>query len=91
MGDFDIFTNIHCRNYFELKRKGQMKEALKELQLGCDEEDGQSLYVMAFKKIPKEYLYRSAIANCPWGMYGYASFSATIRRKKDLETKGIGF
>lgn len=72
MGDFDLFTNIHVRNYFELKRSGEYEKALQELQIACDQEDGQGWYIIGRIREDNDYYQRSALAGCPWGMIQYA-------------------
>ena len=72
MGDFDLFTNLHVRNYFELKRSGEYKKALAELQIACDQGDGQAFYIMGKIKNNDDYYQGSALAGCPWGLLEYA-------------------
>jgi tetratricopeptide (TPR) repeat protein len=64
-----------------------MKEALKELQIACNEEDGQALYLMG--KIEggrKDFFKRSALAGCPWGMFEYGYFEKKwIQRAFDTQ------
>jgi hypothetical protein len=72
MGDFELFTNPHVRNYFELKRSDQYKKALAELQIACDQGDGQAFYIMGQIKKDDDYYRYSALAGCPWGALEYA-------------------
>lgn len=88
MGDFDLFTNEHVRNYFELKRNGQYEKALQELQIAADENDGQGLFIMGRVYPEKDDIYykRSALAKCTWGIFfdavyhyrGNGSYCTTI-------------
>lgn len=91
MGDFDLFKNIHVRNYYELKRNGQYEKALAELQIACDEEDGQGLYVMSehvYKttqnlELSGQFVRRSAEAKCPWGMFMHGYQNCTKLNEKN--------
>jgi hypothetical protein len=86
MEKYCFFNNEHLRRAFWLREKGKYKQALKELNLACKENDGQAFYVKAqayasggwrLCKSEADKLFclgASLLAGCDWGCIQLESF-----------------